>query len=62
MVFPFDVIVVSIPVLIDTTLCWLLGIFGGVKKATFAVCLIFWFKLIARWLDAGDSGKPQWGL
>ena len=37
-------------------------IFSGVKKSMFAVCLIVWFGLLARWLDwcqieslSGDS-------
>ena len=28
-----------------------MGIFGGVKRATFAACLIFWFELHARWVE-----------
>ena len=75
-ILPFDVIIVTIyilctGVLLDKTVCWLLGIFGGVKKAKFAVCFSG-FSCIPRWLDwcqvgslSGDSlggrGDPSCG-
>ena len=44
------------------------GILGGVKKAKFAVCLIFRFELHAMWLDwcqigslSGDSFGDSFG-
>ena len=42
----FDVIVVCIRIFVLA-----FGIFCGMKKAKFAVSLIFWFELHARWLD-----------
>ena len=60
-VLPFDVIVVTIRVLIDTNFVLALGIFGGWKKLKFAVCLIFsvWVARQVAWLV--PDRKPQWG-
>ena len=40
------------------------GSFSGVNKSKFAVCLIFWFELHARWLDwcqIGNLGGDSFG-
>ena len=47
-VLPFDVIALTVRVLIDKNFVPAFGTFGGMKKAKFALCLIFWFELHAR--------------
>ena len=55
-VLPFDVIVETVR-FNRQNLVLAFGISGGVKKSKFAVCLIFWFELHARWLDWCQIGE-----